>query len=65
MGFGYTLLKTVLRDADLKPEIQYGPEGLHYRATVRVCSVLANSSEFFKNRKASTKPVLEVVSGAE
>ena len=64
MGFGYTLLKTVLRDADLKPEIQYGPEGLHYRATVRVCSVLANSGELFESRGASSKPALETVSGA-
>jgi two-component sensor histidine kinase len=64
MGFGYTLLKTVLRDADLKPEIQYGPEGLHYRATVRVCSVLANSGELFESRGASSKPALETLSGA-
>src|SRR5690606_36844842 len=64
MGFGYPLLITVLRDADLNPEIQYGPEGLHLRATVRVRSSLANSGELFESCGASSKPALETVSGA-
>lgn len=45
-GFGYTLLRTVLSDAELKPQIRFEPEGLHYSATVRVSAVLADSSRF-------------------
>jgi len=41
-GFGYTLLKSVLSDADNKPEIRFEPEGLLYRARVRLAAVLAS-----------------------
>lgn len=41
-GFGYTLLRTVLSDADYRPEIRFESEGLHYRATVRLASVQAS-----------------------
>lgn len=44
-GFGYTLLQTVLSDAEHKPEMRFDPEGLFYRATVRLRTVLANASE--------------------
>ena len=43
-GFGYTLLKTVLSDAESKPEIRYEPDGLYYRATIRLAAVLASNS---------------------
>lgn len=43
-GFGYTLLKTVLSDADYKPEIRFEPDGLYYRAAVRLGAVLAVNS---------------------
>jgi len=43
-GFGYTLLTTVLSDAESKPEIRFEPDGLYYRATVRLAAVLASNS---------------------
>jgi len=44
-GFGYTLLQTVLSDADYRPEMRFEPDGLFYRATVRLCTVVANAAE--------------------
>ena len=51
-GFGYTLLETVLAEAERKPEIRFEPEGLLYRATVRVSSVLADGSIFCQKSPA-------------
>src|SRR5690606_6229796 len=55
-GFGYTLLRTVLSDAELKPEIRFEAEGLYYRATVRVSAVLADSSRFLASRQPEQAP---------
>ena len=44
-GFGYTLLQTVLSDAEHKPEMRFDPDGLFYRATVRLRTVLADASK--------------------
>lgn len=54
-GFGYTLLRTVLSDAELKPEIRFEPEGLLYRATVRVSAVLADSIHFLSPQAADSE----------
>lgn len=55
-GFGYTLLQTVLSDADLKPEIRFETEGLHYRATVRLATVQANGAPIPQSNGAKSQP---------
>ncbi len=58
-GFGYTLLKTVLSDAEYKPEILFEPGGLHYRAQVRLAAVLANNDGNDANRPSANDNSLE------
>ena len=55
-GFGHTLLQTVLSDAEFKPEIRFEPEGLHYRATVRLSAVLADTSQVIPQSLSGVGP---------
>ncbi|MCL4768688.1 MAG: sensor histidine kinase [Hyphomicrobiaceae bacterium] len=44
-GFGYTLLQTVLSEADSKPTIRFEPEGFFYGAAVRLSAVVASGGQ--------------------
>lgn len=55
-GFGHTLLRSVLSDAEFKPEIRFEPDGLHYRATARLAAVLADSSQIIPQSLSGIGP---------